>query len=147
MTQLEEFAIRSNRAPGATERAVSAKSDQRQRTEQALHDIDLALVGQPQSLDLQSLRARTLLSLGRDLEARTAYLGILQRNPDHLEALTNLGRNLATNGFRMEARVLLERAVARYPGDAVSHVNLGTLLYQGDEPIAARALYQKALQL
>jgi phosphoserine aminotransferase len=147
MNQVQELHTPPTHAPLAPVDLAPAKSEQRQRTEQTLHDLDLALVGQPHALDLQAHRARTLLLLGRDLDARSAYLGILRRNPDHLEALTNLGRNLATNGFRNEARLLLERAVARYPTDAGSHVNLGTLLYQGDEPTAARALYEKALQI
>jgi phosphoserine aminotransferase len=147
MTQVQELRTGAKQVPNAAASAVSTKSEQRQRTERALHDLDLALVAQPNSLELQALRARTLLMLGHDLEARSAYLGILRCNPDHLEALTNLGRNLATKGFRDEARMLFERAVAQHPGDAISHVNLGTLLYQGDETNAARALYEKALQI
>jgi len=147
MTQLTQPATRSARVPVPSTGPQPTKWAPRRKLEQTLHDVELALIGQPQSLDLLHMRASTLQLLGRDLEARAAYVEILRRNPDHLGALCNLGRNLALSGFREAARLLFERAVAVHPTDLASHVNLGTLLYQSNELARARALFEKALQI
>jgi tetratricopeptide (TPR) repeat protein len=115
--------------------------------EQALRALEHALARDPASLELRRLRAGALHLLGREDEAKNAYLQVLQHDPDHLGALRELAQVLAQTGFRSAARTLLERAVARHPTDLASHVNLAVLRFESDESQAARALFERALQL
>lgn len=142
----DAFARRHGGSPRAL-RKPAPPWGPRLEQEKALHDVELALAGNPASEPLQFLRAAALAELGREEESRQAYLGLLRQQPDHLGALCNLGRQLARSGHRGAARLLLERAVERHPHDLASRVNLGTLLYQCDELERARQAFERALEL
>lgn len=113
--------------------------------DRTLHDLDLALVANPGSIELRFLRACTLQGLGREAAARCAYVDLLRRDPDHLGALRNLGSAMAATRHGAAARLLLERATTVHPDDVASRVNLGTLLYQAGELGAARDAFAQAL--
>jgi glutamate/tyrosine decarboxylase-like PLP-dependent enzyme len=85
--------------------------------------------------------------MGRTLEARDAYLSVLEREPSHRLALNNLGSLLYAAGYRTAARTAYAQAVARHPGDAMSRVNLGNALYERGEYQAAREHYENALRV
>ena len=57
---------------------------------------------------------------GRLDEAEQLYRAVLKIQPDHVEALTNLGNALYTRGNSTEAVVQYERALALRP-DAPEH--------------------------
>jgi tetratricopeptide (TPR) repeat protein/4-amino-4-deoxy-L-arabinose transferase-like glycosyltransferase len=83
--------------------------------------------------------------LGDDARAEAAYLETLQRNPDYLDALNNLG-GLYTRQERWdEARVLFARGHQLDPGNARFMYNLGVLSEKTGDPAGARRLYQNAL--
>jgi len=92
-------------------------------------------------------RARLLDELGRDEEARLAYLQLLQRAPAHLDGLTRLGALLNKTGYRSAARTALAHAAAMHPRSAAAQANFATMLFDGDELGLARAHYLEALRL
>ncbi|HYA66094.1 MAG TPA: tetratricopeptide repeat protein, partial [Burkholderiaceae bacterium] len=115
--------------------------------ESTLQALDAALVAEPGSADLLFLRASSLQMLGREAESRIAYVQALQRDPDHLGALCNLGRSLLANRNHAAAHLVLERAVCKHPGDLASHVALGIALYQMRQPAKALATLERAVQI
>lgn len=117
------------------------------KLQRTLSQIGQALQRDPDSAQLHYLRACALQAVGDDEAARFAHLDALRRDPDHLGALTALGRLTAASRHRSAARMLLERAAARYPLDVASRVSLGTLLYEAGEAEAARAAFAEALRI
>ena len=114
---------------------------------QSLQGIDAALAEHPHNKDLLVLRAQALQNLGREAESQQTYLQVLQQDPDHAAALSNLGRDLAAKRCFSASRLLLERAVRRHPSHAPSHAALGLLLYEMGEPAGARDALERALQI
>ena len=96
--------------------------------------------------DGEALReALELDRLGRDEDAKRAYLDHLQRHPDDTEALTHLGNLAFRTRYRRAARTAYARVVQLRPSDPSARVNLGNAwLDAGDLP-AARAEYEAAL--
>lgn len=130
------------------DRPSSASTDPpRASIETALHALEAALDQAPASAELHFQRGRHLQYLGRDAESRHAYLRALMFDPDHLGALSHLGRALILNRNLAAARTVLDRAVERYPADVDSHVALGIALHEMQEHGAARQALARALQL
>jgi phosphoserine aminotransferase len=119
----------------------------RRALEQELYRLEIALDAAPGSVELQFEVANTLQALGRNLDARAAYLELLRCDPDHLGALRNMAQLLARERLSAAARLLLERAVEKHPGDLACQVNLGTLLLLADDLPGARARYETALRI
>jgi tetratricopeptide (TPR) repeat protein len=78
--------------------------------------------------------------------ARTLYVQLLARAPEHADAHVNLGRLLHEEGRLAEARTHYRAALAVRPADATAAYNLAVAL--GDEGRTAEAVhwYQTALQ-
>jgi phosphoserine aminotransferase len=117
------------------------------KIDDALRDVERALVASPQSTHLRLTRAAALRTLGRDDEATVAYVEILQRDPFDLAALRGLGRILLGAGKHAAARTVFTQAIAHHPADLESHVQLGNVLLQLNEPEPARATLERALQI
>jgi hypothetical protein len=90
-------------------------------------------------------RARDLLSQGNDEAAKYAYLEVLQSDPAHCGALTELGALAHASGFVSAARDAYRQAVRCHPGNKVAHLGYAYLLSEAGEPAEARVHYQAAL--
>ncbi|WP_158920858.1 tetratricopeptide repeat protein [Acidisphaera sp. S103] len=90
-------------------------------------------------------RARALVGRGEDEAAKLAYLRVLQADPEHCGALTELGALAHASGFVSAARDAYCQAVRCHPGDKVAHVGYAYLLNESGEFDAAREQYQAAL--
>lgn len=123
----------------------------RQVQKEQLYRLDQKLaattVDQALEVAMRVERAMLLRQLGRDLEARSDHLRVLQLEPSHRKNLLELGSLLVATGQRKAAQVVYSEAVQHYPEDEVARVNLGSTLLAGDDPVGAREQYEVALQL
>lgn len=69
-------------------------------------------------------------SLGRPEKAVLFYRKAIENNPDHAEALNNLGNTLHLLGRLPEALLYYEQACALLPQSPQAHYNYGTALYE-----------------
>ena len=84
--------------------------------------------------------------VGRPREAVVEYRRALERNPNHLGALSNLGAALVGQGQSNEAIRQFERLVALDPGDPDAQTSLGVVLamvglYEQAERVFRQALH------
>jgi predicted O-linked N-acetylglucosamine transferase (SPINDLY family) len=99
------------------------------------------------SSDTQLLdHAISLHQAGRLNEAEALYRRILEKNPNHPDALHLLGVAAHQQGKGALARELIERAITLRPGMAVFHSNLGEVLRGAGNLAAAAASYQQAIE-
>jgi glutathione synthase/RimK-type ligase-like ATP-grasp enzyme len=122
------------------------ESGSRAELEKALRVVDSQLRGRP-NVELSFQRARILDRLGRADAARHGYVAVLQRDPNHFAALTDLGTLLYKAGLLKEAVTCFESAVAKHPGNAIGHANLAFMLLRGGDPGKAREHYEAALAI
>lgn len=115
--------------------------------EQQLAEIERQLVQLPDGLDLRFERACCIEDLGWNGEASKAYFAILQRDPGHLGALTNLGLMARQDGDLTTARTLFTRALSHHPLSTIAQVNLGSVLLEQGEIAGAVSQYTAALEL
>jgi Tfp pilus assembly protein PilF len=99
------------------------------------------------AIETRAERAALLVALGRPDDARTAYIDVIKRAPDHFGALNDFGALLAATGFRAAARTVYVQAVTHHPGNPKGHVNLANLLLRDGEIPAARGHFETALEL
>ena len=92
-------------------------------------------------------RATLLAEMGRNLEARSDYLKVLELEPAHRLNLFGLGRLLVSMGQRKAAQMVYAEAVKYYPDDVALRVNLGSVLLETDHPAEARSHYERALAI
>jgi tetratricopeptide (TPR) repeat protein len=119
----------------------------RRAVEKALKDVESRLRNRPTSLELRFERVRLLDRLGRVEEARRGYVDILQADPDHFGALTNLGMLLFRAGAPNDALTCFNAAAAKHPRNAAAQANLGFMLLRAGDAAAARERYQTAVEL
>ncbi|HEY5340836.1 MAG TPA: tetratricopeptide repeat protein [Candidatus Aquilonibacter sp.] len=110
-----------------------------------LADLDRRLAGSPDDVELLYARACVLDLLGRNNDARDAYIEVIKRSPTHLGALGNLGTMLYNAGFRSAARLTYAQALSYHPSDVTTLVNYGNALLDTDDFEGAAAVYQRAL--
>jgi tetratricopeptide (TPR) repeat protein len=79
-------------------------------------------------------------------EAIGAYRSCLALDPDHAEAMVNLGRLIQSQGRPGDAEELYRRARTRQPDLAVAAFNLGTVLDELGRPGEAIEAYVGAVQ-
>lgn len=99
----------------------------------------------PTSAALWFALASRLHRNGQWEDARTAYLHVLDCDPSHRDALTELGLLLQAKGYRSAARTLFSQAVGLYPSDPGAHIHLANLLRENGEWLAAKEHYGQAL--
>jgi aromatic-L-amino-acid decarboxylase len=92
-------------------------------------------------------RATLLAEMGRNLEARSDYLKVLELQPAHRLNLFGLGLLLVRMGHRKAAQMVYAEAVKYYPDDVALRVNLGSVLLETDHPAEARSHYERALAI
>jgi Tfp pilus assembly protein PilF len=114
---------------------------------EALARIDALVAAQPDDVKLLFGRACCLEDLGRYMEAKLAYAGVLKREPAHFGALTNLGSLLHVHGDRVVARALYTKAVVEHPDEPMAYVNLGNALLEEGDAAAAEATYMAGLRV
>ncbi|MGD0969563.1 MAG: tetratricopeptide repeat protein [Candidatus Aquilonibacter sp.] len=114
---------------------------------QDLSDIEERLAKAPDDLSLLFARACTLDMLGRNDEARDAYIAVIRRDGTHVGALGNLGTLLYNAGYRSAARLTYREALKHNPRDHRSLVNLGNALLESNELVESRQLYERAIEL
>ncbi len=112
-----------------------------------LEDIDERLEQAPDDVSLLFSRACTLDMLGRNDEARDAYIAVIKRDGTHLGALGNLGTLLYNAGYRSAARLTYGEALKHHPRDLATLINLGNALLESNDYPEARQLYERALEL
>ena len=113
-------------------------------------DVQLNVAGvlqQDIEVALRLERATLLARMGRNLEARSDRLRVLELEPAHRSNLLNLGQILVAIGRLKAAQMVYAEAVKRYPQDIVCRVNLGSVLLERDDHAGAREQYEAALQL
>jgi hypothetical protein len=118
----------------------------RQRREAELEKIQAAVAASPQNVEARFQRCRLLAELGKNEEAKTAYLELLVQEPAHFGALNNLGNLVYSMGYRNAAKSLYARAVELHPNNPKGHVNLANLLVETD-PARATQHYEAALKI
>ncbi len=92
-------------------------------------------------------RARLLVAQGNDEAAKLAYLTVLQADPVHCGALTELGALAHASGFVSAARDAYRQAVRCHPGDKTAQLGYAYLLNEAGEWAAALPHYRAALQI
>ena len=114
---------------------------------EALRDVEARLALESGSIPLLFERACLLSEMGRNEDAKQAYLDVLTRCPSHVGALNNLGTLLYFTGYRTAARSAYTEAIRLHPGQPMAHVNLGNLFLEAGELAAAREHYESALAI
>jgi tetratricopeptide (TPR) repeat protein len=79
----------------------------------------------------------------RDLE--TLWRRTLQRNPDSMLAMVNLGGLLLDRGEVEEAEAIFRRCLDAHPGNYESLGNLGAIAHRRGDLVGARRLYESSL--
>jgi glutamate/tyrosine decarboxylase-like PLP-dependent enzyme/Flp pilus assembly protein TadD len=92
-------------------------------------------------------RATLLAQMGRNLEARSDYLRVLEFDPANRAGLIGLGRLLVTERHLKAAQMVYTEAVRNYPDDIVCRVNLGGVLLERDDYTGSREQYEAALTI
>jgi hypothetical protein len=105
----------------------------------------VTIIDEPQGIDEPLGRARALVTKGNDEAAKQAYLEVLQADPVHCGALTELGALAHASGFVSAARDAYRQAVLCHPGNKVAHAGYAYLLSEAGEFAAACLQYQAAL--
>ncbi|HUA09711.1 MAG TPA: tetratricopeptide repeat protein [Candidatus Acidoferrales bacterium] len=112
-----------------------------------LEDIEERLAKAPDDIELLFARASMLDLLGRNDEARDAYIVVIKRDGKHLGALGNLGTLLYNAGYRSAARLTYGEALKHHPDDLRMLANFGNALYENEQYAEARVVYERALEL
>jgi Flp pilus assembly protein TadD/glutathione synthase/RimK-type ligase-like ATP-grasp enzyme len=113
--------------------------------EAALRDIETRLAADPEHLDTLFERGAIMAALGRDDDAKQAYLEVLRHDAAHFGALTNLGGLALASGHRSAALSAYRQAADRHPDRAPASVNLANLLLEDGVLDEARIRYRAAL--
>jgi len=112
-----------------------------------LREIEERLLEAPEDVNLLYQRAGMLDLLGRNDEARDAYIAVIKREPAHLGALGSLGTLLFNAGYRSAARLTYGEALKHHPRDVTTLINFANALFENDELAAARSVYESALEV
>jgi len=115
---------------------VKMARDAAMKTSRKIHDVDVAFT-----------RALAFHQNGRLSDARTLYMEILRKNPDHFDALHLLGVSEHQIGHLDSAERLIRRALVINPRSAAAHSNLGNLLVQSKRMGEAVASFERAIAL
>lgn len=115
--------------------------------EQQLAAIDALLAHSPDAVGLFFERACALEDLGWDETAMQGYLAVLQRDPHHLGALTNLGLMVSERGDPASGRALFAQALTQHPREPIAHDNLARALLEQGEVASAEAQFNAALAI
>jgi predicted O-linked N-acetylglucosamine transferase (SPINDLY family) len=112
-------------------------------------DVLLAMPGLHATHEVAALNLKATLAARthRLALAVSQYQAILQRQPAHVEALSNLGLALQKLKRHAEALGFLKQAVQHRPGHANSQLNLGLTYQSLGQLTLAREAYQRTLAI
>ncbi|MGH7116717.1 MAG: tetratricopeptide repeat protein, partial [Stellaceae bacterium] len=110
-----------------------------------LRSFNLLLTARGLARDLRA--ALSLQQQGRLAEAEVLYRAVLERDPDHVRALFNLGLVRIRQGALDDAIGLFGKALRRQPDFAEAHNALGIALRLSNRLEEALAHYREALAL
>ena len=113
----------------------------------SLQAVEDQLQAQPKSVALLLQRGSIQEQMGRNQEARSTWIELLNVDPAHGVAMNNLANLMADVGENEEARSLYAEAVARHPDDPMSRVNFAKLLIKLKEPEEAHQHLEHALRI
>jgi tetratricopeptide (TPR) repeat protein len=120
---------------------------QQDRPEEALEQLQAALVDFPDSIKAHYNTGVALTVLGRHEEAVPYFERTVAAEPDHVEAHTYLGASKIRQRRYDEAYAHFERVVALAPGDAEAHFNMGIARAAQRRWDSAATHYRRALRL
>jgi tetratricopeptide (TPR) repeat protein len=109
--------------------------------------LEAALATTPGAPDLLYRRAGLLALLGRDDDAKQAFLALLAVAPTHRAGLNDFGTLLYRTGYRSAARTVYAEAVKHHPDAVAARINLGNVLLDDGQHAAARDQFEAALSL
>jgi len=112
-----------------------------------LRTLEEQIAADPDDLQLQFDRARCLDDLGRVGEALRAYRALLDVQPKHFGALTNLGTLFLEQGLLEGAAASFHAALDCDWEDPLAHLNVALLNAHTGDYDAARAHYERVLRL
>jgi protein O-GlcNAc transferase len=118
---------------------------QQGRNEDALAEIDAALLLKPDDADAQLNRANVLKVMGRADAALAGYARALELKPDWPQGLNNRGTVLRDLGRYQDALDAYDRALAVAPDYAEALNNRGIVLQDLKRPAEALEAYDQAL--
>jgi hypothetical protein len=107
-----------------------------------LRAIERMLEADPADLRWHFARACALDDLGRPDEAAAAYSAVLEREPQHFGALTNLGSLALARGDLVRAWLFFQRAFAVDPNDVIARLNMAQVSIQQGAGAIARMHYE-----
>lgn len=113
----------------------------------AIVELDRAIVGRPFEHRLRYYRALCLAALGRTIEARAAWLNILEDKNQFLPAATALARSYRDEGDRAEAMRWFDAALRMNPHHRDALFELALLQMDAGDWPAAEMLLQRILDL
>jgi tetratricopeptide (TPR) repeat protein len=87
------------------------------------------------------------LKQGKYLEAIETFRTVVEKDPNHFKAYSNLGLALKTVGLFEEAILMYERSLKIHPGQAVVHNNLGSLYTSKGDIKKAITYFEEAISL
>jgi protein O-GlcNAc transferase len=119
---------------------------QQGKNEDALVEIDAALLLKPDDADAQLNRANVLKVMGRTDEALAGYARALELKPDWPQSLNNRGTVLRDLGRYQDALAAYDRALAAAPDYAEALNNRGIVLQDLKRPAEALEAYDQALR-
>ncbi len=112
-----------------------------------LTEVEERLSQAPDDVSLLFSRACLLDLLGRNDEAKDAYIEVIKRDGTHIGALGNLGTLLYNARYRSAARLTHGEALKHHPRDMRTLINLANALLENNELAFARDLYERALEV
>ena len=112
-----------------------------------LTEIEEQLAQAPNDVSLLFSRACSLDTVGRNNEARDAYIEVIKRDGTHIGALVKPRESLYYAGFRSAARLTYNEALTHHPRDLRTLINLGNALLETNELAFSRDLYERALEV
>lgn len=115
--------------------------------DEALHWMDKAVALEPASGFTLLHQALMLREKGDGAAAKTAFEGVLDRDPDNAEAHYFLGLMALDRKDGAEAMDHFRQALVLSPDLADAHTRLGSLLDGADQPNEARVHFQRAATL
>ena len=140
-------ALQKGEAPAEALFLLALIAAEHRNPSKALELADKALSFAPDHLGARAQRARALLALHRQAEARADAEAAAALDPRDGHVLDTLGVVLSRTGAYRAAAVLFHRATARWPDHADWQYNLGSALQFTGDLTGARAAYERALKL
>ena len=140
-------ALRKGEAPAEALFLLALIAAEHHNPAKVLELVDKALSLAPDHLGARAQRARALLAVHRQAEARAEAEATATLDPRDGHVLDTLGVVLSRTGAYQAAAALFRRATVRRPNQADWQYNLGSALQFTGDLTGARAAYETALKI